>query len=616
LVLYYLWYVGNVPYIKWSYPRTETVWSSYKDPIIISFSHPVKKSTLTPRIKPEIKGVWVWDSWFGIDGLTKTGRFYPSQSLTSDQRFVVYISGVSRKGFNESHELGIVFNAPKVPKIIDTLPRPGAIQTSENLNIKLKLDKSLEDNQTIVLRSQILKTDNSYSIKVLNNLVYVNINEKLEPGLNYNIEVWVKEGDYLSEESSSSSNRLVKIGQINYQTKEVDGLIGVTPNGDSVKVNERIRLRFTRDVDPKSFEQKLVISPNFDYKVKWITSKQVEILRSVNLEKDTVYSIHLKNGLLYSDGTSTKSDLIHTFKTIGKVQVVDVFPLNQSANQPVKLKIKIKFDQEVDKSSAENSFFIFPKVAGKFVWYEDNTLEFIPEKQLEYRMNYTFGVKPGVISVHGLDSEKEFSYSFRTRDNLVVLNVPTCSPSSPAYCQPQYPVSFSCNVYALKMVLAWKGYNLSPRSIISEMGYDDEYDGVWKGNPNKVYVGNADGSWGYGVYWDPSKRILDSRGIRSEIVKNWSISGLAKKIEEGFPVVIWRYNGTSKVGKYTWVAKDGETVKAISGQHGGVVTGFRGSSENPTHILLNDPWFGTIWLDAITFDYYWSFLDRVGLVVY
>ena len=50
--------------------------------------------------------------------------------------------------------------------------------------------------------------------------------------------------------------------------------------------------------------------------------------------------------------------------------------------------------------------------------------------------------------------------------------------------------------------------------------------------------------------------------------------------------------------------------------HGGVVTGFTGPVEAPTSLYLNDPWFGPFWIDVGTFDYYWSFTNRMALIVY
>jgi len=185
----------------------------------------------------------------------------------------------------------------------------------------------------------------------------------------------------------------------------------------------------------------------------------------------------------------------------------------------------------------------------------------------------------------------------------------------PLYYQPQYPVSFSCNIYAAKMALAWKGYNTDISGLISEIGSDARQDsyGRWIGNPYVNFIGNGDGSWGYGTYWTALQKVFNNRGIATEVRTKWNLNELARSIENGHPVIIWRYNGTSQDRNLEWGSPG---VYAINGQHGGVVTGFRGTIDNPTHFYLNDPWFGLIWMDRYTFDYYWSRLNRSALIIY
>jgi len=215
---------------------------------------------------------------------------------------------------------------------------------------------------------------------------------------------------------------------------------------------------------------------------------------------------------------------------------------------------------------------------------------------------------PGVKSIVGTDSTEQFYSVFLIRKNEVII-------SMPLYYQPQYPVSFSCNIYATMMGLAWKGYNTSATGLISELGNDASKNssGQWLADPNKVFVGSADGFYGYGVYWNAIQRLYTSRGIKTEVHENWNLSSLAQSVQAGHPVEIWRYNGTSADYNLTWGTPG---VYAINGQHGGVVTGFRGPASNPTAIYINDPWFGLVWMDSGTFDYYWSRLNRVGLVIF
>jgi uncharacterized protein YvpB len=605
----FFYYNSNTPYIYRSTPVTEGFWNTYEQPIEIFFSIPVQKDKLLPSITPNIHGQWVWDSWLGIDNLTNYGKFIPSEFVSSTNRFVIYIAGVKRIGIEESHEHGIVFDAPKIPRIVFSQPNTAILNHILEDKILVNFDKPLEKNQILKLRTNFTKDTDTLDYSINSNILNIKIPKNLSFSTKYFLEIIISELDI------DGVYQEHKIGHLEYLTINSDGFRSILPFGNSVIPKERIRIKLNKDVDQESFERHFSIQPNIGFKFAWTSHSELEIIKDIDLEKDTEYTLSIAPGVKNSDGT-IQSDLIsHKFKTIGRVNIKSVSPMNATVNLPVEQRIIATFDQPVLPESVKKLFFIEPRVEFQISTKDNITFE-IGLARLAYNTNYTFGFNSGIVSVYGLDSNQQFRYSFSTRNNQIVLNIPTCSPYSPEFCQPQYPVSFSCNIYALKMVLSWKGYNLSATSIISEMGFDDSYSSGWRGNPNKVYVGNSDGSWGYGVYWDPSKKVLDNRGINSSIIQNWNVSGLAKEVEKGYPVVIWRYNGTSKSGYFSWIANDGQQINAINGQHGGVVTGFRGSSDNPTHILLNDPWFGSIWLDVNTFDYYWSFLNRVGLVIY
>ncbi len=605
-------YIISPPRIVSSYPITETVWDTYSHHIQINFNVPIIKDNIKTSIVPNISGQWVWNDCI-ITNLVCGVQFFPTSYVASRTRFVIYLAGLSRLGFSESHEHGIVFDAPRLPMISNIKPSLGDIIDVGDTSsvIHLNLDKSLEPNNKILFKMKSTEKFFDLEYESSNNKFYKIQLPKENLDYNSILEIDV----FLIEEVGDQSYRH-RIGYLMYKTPPKIGFKGVIPYGESVKPNSKIRLKFDKPVDLQSeVDSYIEIIPNVSHEKKWLSDTDLELIKKEDLTKNTKYDIILRKGLLYKDGTRQIQEVVHSFKTYGVAKIIESFP-NNDVNLSVDfLQIRLKFNQPMSDSSVYDSFYIVPYV-GFVMRLVDQSTYIFEVTNLEYNTVYIYGLKSGVHSLYGLDTDQSYQYSFKTRDNVFIMNVPNCSLISPQYCQPQQPVSFSCNIYALKMVLAWKGYNLSAQSIIAEMGYNSNYTSIWTGNPNKVYVGNSDGSWGYGVYWDPTQKILNNRNIVSEIKKNWNIIDLVKEVEKGHPVIIWRYNGTSTPGYFSWIADDGEKIKAINGQHGGVVTGFRGSSNNPTHIHLNDPWFGSLWLDKNTFDYYWSFLDRVGLVIY
>ena len=291
---------------------------------------------------------------------------------------------------------------------------------------------------------------------------------------------------------------------------------------------------------------------------------------------------------------------------MGAVQLQGTSPGNNENYVNEFVDIRVEFDQQVDKESAQANFQISPSLSGNFVW-EGNTMIFDTTQKLNFQTRYTVTIKSGVKSIHGLDSNQDHSFGFTTRSEIVLFYVPM-------YYQ---PAGFACNIFTAKMVMAWKGHYADHVSLISEIGYNPNRSGdQWTGNPYREYVGNGDGSWGYGVYYPPIQRLLANRGISSEAKVGSNINELAKSVEQGHPVIIWRYNGVGGGQNISWTASDGSYIPAFNGMHGSVVTGVIGGSSNPTSFFINDPWLGQFWINASSLDYYWSFSGRMSLVVY
>jgi uncharacterized protein YvpB len=106
---------------------------------------------------------------------------------------------------------------------------------------------------------------------------------------------------------------------------------------------------------------------------------------------------------------------------------------------------------------------------------------------------------------------------------------------------------------------------------------------------------------------------MSSRGVSNQIYTGWSISGLAKEVEKGNPAVIWGQNGWASPTWKSWDSPTGH-VDALNGMHSEVVIGFIGSSDNPTHIITNDPWRGRRTLTVGQFLGSWNYFNRTAVV--
>lgn len=593
------------PRLEYADPKIEGIWESYKKPITIVFNVPVDNTKINENINPMLQGHWVWEPYFGINRLSRVGRFYTDETLFPQERIVIYLTGIKRIFVEEAHEIGTVLESPRINEIKYAEPLNNSTDVELNKEITFQLEKPISDWEEVTYK--ITPTIQSNFKFVDDKNISITPKDKWESGEIYNVEIFVKPKKIIiSSKELKESDNPVKTFNLKFATIKDAGVRSFSPKGSSVKQDALVKVRFEAEVDRDFAESSFKITPVVDGKFEWQDNKKMSFKPTKLFDKATKYTVSFTSGIKTTRGMQSEP-LDFSFETIGKIKLLSYAPADGTVKVPINTPISITFDQEVDKASAESHFSVQPAMSGTVRW-EDNTMIF-DHSGFGYGTFYTVTLSSGIKSLYGLDSDQDFIFGFSTRANEIIIPMPL-------YLQPQYPVSFSCNIYATRMALAWKGFDLSATSIIGEMGYNESYNGGWRGNPYNEYVGNSDGSWGYGVYWGPVQRLFTNRGIQTQLRQGMSVSELAASVERGNPVIIWRYNGTSANYDMDWQADDGTYVRAINGQHGGVVTGFRGSADNPTQIYLNDPWFGLVWMDVGTFNYYWSRLGNTGVIIY
>ena len=608
LIFAYLIYIRVSPQIQSSVPETEGFWEDYSKPVEINFNVPVSVSRLKTTMNPLIKGHWKWEPYFGIKQLTMKGKFYAEETLLPDERIVFYITGIGKfTDKRENNEGGIVFHSVQLPEVKATSPLHKENHIETDTEIKLLFNKNVTNLADLQFKLnpsteiEVIKENDKYFI--------LKPKIKLQQSTTYHliVEEVPKKVDLTNNEVLERDNSK-KIHDLEFTTLKEPFIKNFTPKGSGVRPDSNLLFRFEVDMDRESFMNNLKIEPEIVGDFVWQDNRTLSLAPKDGLKKDTKYKVTVASGVKSMFGGLSERTFEHEFETIGKVNINNFSPNNGESRVNINTNIEATFDQEVDKENAQSKFTITPNVNGSFRW-DGNKVVFDPDA-LNYGTTYTITFKSGIKSLYGIDSEKDFSFSFTTRNQQIVLSLPW-------YAQPQSPVSFTCNIVSAQMVLASKGFNASASGLINEVGYNSNHNGTnWTGNPYKEFVGCADGYCGYGIYPSALQKLFSNRGINTEIKSGWNVSGIARSIENGNPVIIWRYSGTSTDKDSDWVASDGTYIDAINGQHGGVVTGFRGPVESPTAFYINDPWFGLIWMDINTFDYYWSRLNRLALIIY
>ncbi len=292
-------------------------------------------------------------------------------------------------------------------------------------------------------------------------------------------------------------------------------------------------------------------------------------------------------------------------------------------------KIKISFDKPLLRKNLE--IIISPEIYGE--WKFENplfgehffkTLSFVPA--IDYLSGAKYEIKIKNIEGFGLNKKTSFSFNFetvplpqekaltKTEENSVKRSEIKLI-KAPFFWQ---KYKLSCEAASLKMALASKKVYVSEDEIMERIGIDKSprrYN-VW-GDPYKIYVGDVDGkicSTGFGVFWEPVAEAA-SYWRESEAFSDWTLNNLIKEISFGNPVVVWGAMPTGTLTDCSWVTKEGRYVKAFKETHVRTVVGFVGSMENPSKIILNDPYSGVLYWEKDFFLENWSVFDNSGVVI-
>ena len=338
-----------------------------------------------------------------------------------------------------------------------------------------------------------------------------------------------------------------------------------------------------------------------------------------NLSPETYYTVFLSG--IRNFLNKTEDLYTYSFRTSGffdvlgettilegnnQLTVVGSFPANGWDGISVDTAIRVRFNQSVNKNSAERRFLLNPAVDGIFSW-EGDTFIFTPKTYLDFDTRYTISMLSGVENLSGSLLRSSYNASFFTQEKSTKLSVPF-------YLQ-QY--TLSCEAAALRMALAYRGVTASEDELLQKIGFDPngKRGDVW-GNPYVGFVGSVRGKQmknGYGVYWEPIARAANNYRY-SKSFESWTVKQLTESVQRSTPVIAWISIGGKKPS--VWLTPSGDRIKAVADEHTVVVTGFLGPPNNPSHIIVNDPLIGEAYLSRESFEKKWNSLSNSGVLVF
>lgn len=556
--------------------------------IEVRLTIPVKKESLNIFLSPSqeltINYDYVWISKEWIDGF----QIIPAESYPAESRIVIYTTGLSNifPG-GASHEQSLEFFTSPLPDVRGT--NLDEVKGAYSVDKDLELFLSDQDGEFVYWDVQVNPSVKYTTVREYSDRLIIDF-DSLEQGTTYLVKISQANRIY-----STNTHEQLRIGdlqlvrEIIFKTADAPGIEGHNRSGSSLPNTEPWIIEFSEEIDLNSLSSSYSLSPAIEHDLDIGENKKSLIITPKHgFKKGTEYSITFKKGLRTLFGGYLEKDAIIKFKTPGIVYPTGYYPRNGSGDISRSVKsFAVTFDQPVNKESAQSKFTISPFVSGTFSW-KNNTMYYSFNSALQYYKKYTVTIGSGVKSIYGYDSTRSYSSSFTTEEQIFILNVPQ-------YYQPK---GFDCNLYATKMALAYRGISISVEEMRSTLGIGQD--------PNMNWV------TGYGVHWGPVSSYI-SRYRNNAVKSGWNLLSLLAEVNKGNPVILFWYNGyTTPTGAKT--LEGGFT--GYGGMHSEVVVGYTGRVDNPTSVILNDPWRGRRYLSLGTFNGLWSYLGYKAIVVY
>lgn len=573
------------PNVILSTPAHGSVMSNAEPRFEIEFDLPIDQETLDFNVSPEIKGEWKLETVWNSESLARKAIFTPEESIAPGQPVVIYITGMrSWNSDGKLHEQPIEFTSPSVPDVKSTIPEDKKLDFVPSDDVIVEYDANLGDFVDITY--EITPSVPFQVEKVGPATERINFSEDLAQDTEYQLKAYRETRTYnLETKEDVSRDETEEILSISFTTVSTPLLESYSPKGEGANPESSIEATFDQKMNMEDVESNFTISPEIDGEISWKDEKTFQFDPTENLERGTKYTVTFKKGIRSDVYGITEEDIIFSFETAGKVVVNSFSPIDGSTGHDTALTISVTFNQEVDKESAQSKFSLSPSRSGTFSW--DGNIMKYTVSGLEYYTDYTATVSPGVKSLYGIDSDQSFTSVFGTRSNLFTLTMPWY----------QQQENFTCNIAATRMVLAYYGIYLTEQQIKDGVGYSND--------PNVGWVS------GYGVHIGPVANFV-SQYREVEIKTGWNVVDLAHEIEAGHPVILWWYNRYSQpAGPFT--LPSGAT--GYVGMHSEIARGFIGSADNPTAIMVHDPWRQYLTYDTAQFVSNWGYLNHTALVV-
>jgi len=219
-------------------------------------------------------------------------------------------------------------------------------------------------------------------------------------------------GNYLRFPLKYSFRTIQSSSTINgIQTSPYHGDIDV-----SLISNSGIQIIFPRNMDQKSTEDAIYVTPESDIIFIWPQKNTLTVYTGGVFRADTKYTITIDSIAKDLDGNKLGNPFSFYFTT-ASVGVSNTNPINGELFVSPTTEIYITFNTYMVKSSVQNAFTISPYVAGTLDWSNNSktVMKFVPSQSLNYNTKYTVKIETNAKDIFGSPIKEAHIFSFITR---------------------------------------------------------------------------------------------------------------------------------------------------------------------------------------------------------
>ncbi len=200
-----------------------------------------------------------------------------------------------------------------------------------------------------------------------------------------------------------------------------------SPNSQYISTDSLITVIFNRPVIPlgtvadlQNAPDPLIIDPPIQGEGEWINTSIYTFKPLPAWGGNTTYTVTVPAGFAAVDGSTLAQDFTWQFTT-EKPYVLEIYPLDASADVPLDDSLYIAFTAPIDQSSFEANFVLRPvgsseAIPGEFEWNDaGDAVTFLPDDLLQIDTRYEVGFPPdSVYDAVGISTLDALFWQFST----------------------------------------------------------------------------------------------------------------------------------------------------------------------------------------------------------